>query len=208
MTLTTGSPIGSGLTNESLYLEGAPDIFIQDYLATPLYNPDAQGYYWGISGTVTYPYIPIGCAMDVSLHEDITMNDVRCDTVGVVDTIQKRNFVEFQLTFQSMFPLTILRYLLKMSPPDTGSGYETMGIPQIDNSVHYHIYAPKVYDEVNAQWLMVYLHRAKIVDAFALDMPYGANWKATGLKIRAYADTTKPAKQLFGVIKRFDSTLP
>lgn len=208
MTLTTGTPIGNVLTQESLYIEGAPDLFIQDYRANPLFNPDAQGYYWNMSGTTTYPVSAVGCIMDVSLSEDLTMNDVRCDTIGVVDTIQKRNYLEFNFTIQSLFPLRILRQYLNLSVADTGTGYETVGIPQIDQNQKYMVYAPKVYDETNGYWLMFHFHKAKFVDAWTIDMPYGENWKATGLKLRAFADSTKPAKQLFGVIRRMDATLP
>ena len=69
------------------------------------------------------------------------------------------------------------------------------------------MYAPKVYDDSAAGWLMFYLHRAKFVDAWTLNMVYGGSWTLTGVKLRAYADDTKPANQLFGVIKRFDPDL-
>lgn len=205
MTITTGSPQGNVITQESLYIEGAPQIYIQDYRATPLYNPGSDGYYWNMSGTVLYPSLAIGCVQNVSLTEDITMNDVRCDMVGVVDTIQKRNYVDFNVEILSLFPLSVLGHLLNLSPADVVSGIETVGIPQIDQTQHYMCYAPKVYDEVNAYWLMFHLHKCKFVDAWSIDMTYGEAWKATGLKIRAYADQTKPAKQLFGVIRRMDA---
>lgn len=205
MTLVTGTPLGNVLTQEALYIEGAPQIYIQDYRATPLFNPGVDGYYWNMSGTTLYPSMAIGCVQNVSLTEDITMNDVRCDMVGVVDTIQKRNFVDFNLEIISLFPLSILRHLLNLSPATVASHVETVGIPQIDQTQHYMVYAPKIYDETNAYWLMFHLHKAKFVDAWTIDMTYGEPWKATGLKIRAYADQTKPAAQLFGVIRRMDS---
>ena len=88
-----------------------------------------------------------------------------------------------------------------------GTGYETVGIPQINNSIHYHVYAPKVYNDDAAGWLMFYLHKAKFVDAWTLNMVYGGSWTLTGIKLRAYAKDTMPANQLFGVIKRFDPSL-
>lgn len=205
MTITTGSPQGSGITQEELYLEGAPFIYFQDDRANPLNNPDAQGYYWGLSGTTTYPWYLLGCIQDVSLTEGITMNDVRCDTVGVKDTIQKRDYVEFQLTVLSQLPLSVARHMMNLSPATSGTGYETVGIPQINNSIHYHVYAPKVYDESVPAWLMFYLHRAKFVDAWTMNMVYGGSWTLTGIKLRAYAADAYPASQLFGVIKRFDT---
>jgi hypothetical protein len=209
MTLTTGTPIGGGVSQEELYIEGAPTIFFQDYRATPLNHPDTQGYYWGLSGTTAYPWKELGCITEVKLSEDVTMNDVRCDTVGVKDTIQKRNYVEFTLTIASLFPFSELATIMNLSPASVGTGYETMGIPQIDNTIHYMVYAPKVYSATDNDWLMFHLHKAKFVDAWELPFTYGEAWKLSGIKIRAFADDTKPAAQLFGVIKRFDqSALP
>ena len=206
--LVTGSAIGNVLTQEDLFLEGAPYIYLQDDRANPLYNPDVNSYYWGMSGTSTYPAVLLGCIQDVSLTEGVTMNDVRCDTVGVKDTIQKRDYVEFQLTILSQLPLSVIRYVMNLSPATTGTGFETVGIPQINNSIHYHIYAPKVYNDDAAGWLMFYLHRAKAVDAWTLNTLYGASWTLTGIKLRAYAKDTMPANQLFGVIRRADPSLP
>lgn len=205
--LVTGSAVGNVISQEELYLEGAPFIYFQNSDATPLYNPDAQNFYWGLSGTTANPAYLLGCIQDVSLTEGVTMNDVRCDTVGVKDTIQKRDYVEFQLTILSQLPLKVIRHVMNLSAPSTGVGYETVGIPQINNSVHYHVYAPKVYNDDEAGWLMFHLHRAKFVDAWTLNQVYGGSWTLTGVKIRAYADDTKPANQLFGVIKRFDPDL-
>ena len=202
--IATGSAVGNVISQEELYMEGAPYIYFQDDRANPYNNPDAQSYYWGISGTTTYPAYLLGCIQDVSLTEGVTMNDVRCDTVGVKDTIQKRDYVEFQLTILSQLPLSVIRNVMNLSAPTTGTGFETVGIPQINNSIHYHVYAPKVYDESAAGWLMFYLHRAKFVDAWTLNMVYGGSWTLTGIKLRAYAADSYPANQLFGVIKRFD----
>jgi len=54
VTIATGTPIGTIQTQESTYAYGSPYIYIQDATATPLWNPDAQGFYWGMSGTSTY----------------------------------------------------------------------------------------------------------------------------------------------------------
>lgn len=205
--IVTGSAVGNVDSQEELYLEGSPYIYFQDNRANPLNNPDAQNYYWGLSGTTAYPAYLLGCIQDVSLTQGLTMNDVRCDTVGVKDTIQKRDYVEFNLTILSQLPLTVIRHVMGLSVPATGTGYETVGIGQINNSVHYMVYAPKVYDDAAAGWLMFHLHRAKFVDAWTLNMVYGGSWTLTGVKLRAFADDTKPAGQTFGVIKRFDPDL-
>ena len=209
MALVTGSAIGNVDSQEELYIEGAPYIYFQDYRATPLNNPDAANYYWGMSGTSTYPANLLGCIQSVSLTEGITMNDVRCDTVGVKDTIQKRDYIEFNLEIISQFPLSVLRHILKLSTPTVSAGVESVGIGQIDNTQSYMVYAPKVYSDTDADWLMFHLHKAKFVDAWTINMNYGESWRVTGLKLRAYYDETKPANQAFGVIKRWDaSALP
>lgn len=209
MALLTGTPLGSVLSQEEIYLEGAPYIYFQDYSASPLKNPDANGYYWGLSGTSTYPVRAIGCVQDVSLTENVTMNEIRCDTIGVKGTIQKRNYVEFNLTILTLLPVATLRHLLKLSTPNTGTGYETAGIGAINNNQFYMVYAPTVYDQDTGDLLIFHLHRAQFVDAFTINMRYGDSWNVTGLKLRAYADETKPAAQRFGVIQRLDpSALP
>ncbi len=204
--LVTGTPLGGSLTQENTYIEGAASIFVQDYRANPLFNPDAQGYYWQMSGTSTYPYIEIGCVQDVTLTENLTMNDVRCDTIGVVDTIMKRNYVEMNLTILTLLPLKVLRHFLKIEAPSVGTGYEKSGIGQINQAQYYHVYSPKVYDEANAYWLAFWLNKAKFVDAWTINEKYGDAWTVTGLKLRAFADSTRPANQLFGAIMRFDQS--
>ena len=206
MPLVTGTPIGGGITQENTFVEGAASIFVQDYRANPLFNPDAQGYYWGLSGTATYPYIEIGCVQDVTLTENLTMNDVRCDTIGVVDTIQRRNYIELNFTILTLFPLKALRHFLKIEAPTVGTGYEKSGIGQINQAQYYHVYTPKVYDEANAYWLTFWLNKAKFVDAWTINQKYGDAWSVTGLKLRAFADSTRPAAQLFGSIFRFDGS--
>jgi len=204
--LVTGTPIGGSLTQENTYIEGAASIFVQDYRANPLFNPDAQGYYWQMSGTSTYPYIEIGCVQDVTLTENLTMNDVRCDTIGVVDTIMKRNYVEMNLTILTLLPLKVLRHFLKIEAPSVGTGYEKSGIGQINQAQYYHVYSPKVYDEANAYWLAFWLNKAKFVDAWTIDFKPAESWAISGVKIRAYADDTKPAGQRFGTIIRSDAS--
>ena len=204
MAILTGTPLGSVTSQEEVYLEGSPYIYFQDFTANPLYNPDASGFYWGLSGTSALPVYNVGCVQDVSLTEDITMNDIRCDTIGVKGTIQKRNYVEFNLTILTMFPLTVLRHMLKLSSPTVANDAEKSGIGAINNNQFYMVYAPTVYDQDTGDLLIFHLHKAQFVDAFTIAMNYGEPWKVTGLKLRAYADESKPAAQRFGVIVRQD----
>lgn len=207
--LITGTPLGSIVTQEELYPEGAPYLFLQDANASPLNNPDSDGYYWGMSGTTAYPIKQLGCIQDVSLTEGLTMNDVRCDTVGVKATVQRRDYIEFNLTILSIFPLSVAREYLNLSTPTTGTGKEKVGIGGINNNRFFHVYAPKVYDEDTGDLLIFDLHRAQFVDAWTIDFKQGEPWTVTGLKLRAYADDTKPTTQRFGVIVRSDaSALP
>jgi len=209
MALITGTPKGTIVAQEDMYIEGAPYLYVQDSTANPLSNPDVQGYYWGLSGTVLYPVYQLGCVVDVSLTEGVTMNDVRCDAVGTKDTIQKRDYVEFNMTIQSLFPLSVLAKLMNLSTASVGTGYEKVGIGSINNQRKYHVYAPSVYDQDAADWIVFYLHKAKFVDAWTIDFRQGEAWQMTGLKLRAFADDTKPDTQLFGMIGRFDvSALP
>lgn len=202
--LATGTPYGTVVNQEDLYISDAPYIYFQDYRAAPLYAPDSQGYYWFMSGTATYPVKSLGCVLDVSLTEGVTMNDVRCDTVGVKDTIQRRDYIELNLTISSMFPLSVGADIMNLSPATVTTNVEQVGIGRINNNKHFMVYMPKVYDEESGDYLIIHLHKAKFVDAWTINMNAAEPWTLTGLKIRAYADETKPSNQLFGVINRQD----
>lgn len=209
MALITGSAVGNVLSQEEIYIEGAPYIYIQDTTATPLFNPDADGYYWSMSGTTAYPVKALGCVQDVSLTENLTMNDIRCDTVGVKSTIQKRNYLELNVTVTSLFPLSIGSDIMNLSTAKVSSGLEKVGVGPINNNKYFMVYMPKVYDDDTGDYLAVHLHRAKFVDAWTINMKSGEPWQATGLKIRAYADDSKPSAQMFGTFIRSDkSALP
>ena len=207
MTLVTGTPVGSITSSEDLYLEGAPTIYFQDYNATPLKNPDADGFYWGLSGTTTYPAYELGCVTAVSMTENLTMNDVLCDNVGVKSTIMQRNYIELQFTLQSFFPLDILTHILKFgdvahTPPVMG-----MGMGKIVQNKYWMVYAPKVYNDDVGDYIVVQLHKAQFVNAFTINMNFGSPWQVTGIVLRAMADATKPSTQSFGVFMRADASV-
>jgi len=207
--LITGSPSGNIDTQEELYVEGSPYLYIQQTEADPLFNPDADGFYWGISGTTAYPAFKLGCVLDVSLTEGLTMNQIRCDTDGDRGTIQRRDYVEYNFTIATLFPLTELRHILNLSVPVVGTGIEKVGIGQINNNRYYMAYAPKVYDNDSGDYVMIHLHRCQFVDAWTINMKGADAWSVTGLKLRGYSDSTKPSTQSFGTILRSDlSALP
>lgn len=204
MSLVTGTPMGSLTVQEDTYLEGAPTIYIQDAQASVLKNPDALGFYWGLSGTSTYPVYELGCVAGVSLTENLTMNDVLCDNVGVKDTLRQRNYIEFQFGVQSFFPLAVLRHIFGGGQVSTTAPTSGFGIGKLNNNQYWHVYAPKVYDEDAGDYVVLHLHRAKFVDAWTINMSFGTPWQMTGLKLRGFVDSTKPAAQQFGVFLRND----
>lgn len=205
--LVTGAPIGNILAQDEIYLEGAPYLYFQDATPNPLNNPDADGFYWNLTGSSTYPVYRVGCIQDVSLTEGLTINQVRCDTIGDKATVQRRDYLEFAFSFSSLFPLSALRHLLNLgSAPTQSSVYEKVGIGSINNNQFYHFYAPKVYDDTAGDYVAFHLHRAQFVEAFTINMRSGEPWMVEGIKVRAYADETKPAAQKFAVIIRGDDS--
>ena len=207
--LVTGTPLGTITSQEDLYVEGAPYIYFQDADAPPRYNPDADGFYWNLFATGTYPVYNIGCIQDVSLTEDVTLNSVRCDTVGDKDAIQKRNHLEVNLTILSMFPLSVISQMMNLGTVTLGvdGTSEKIGIGAINNTKKWHVYMPKVYDEDTGDYVLVHLHIAKFVDAWTIDMRAGEPWQLTGIKLWAFADDLKPAAQKFGTIIRSDASV-
>jgi len=205
MTLVTGTPLGTITSQTEIYIEGAPNVYFQDATATPLNNPDSDGYYWGLSGTSTYPVYQLSCYTDVALGEDLTVNAVRCDTVGDKSAIQKRNYIELTLTVSTLFPLTVLSHILNISTPKVGlTDLEKAGIGKVNNNRYYMVYLPKVYDDDTGDYVLFHLHRAQFVDAWSIAMTSGENWNVSGIRLRGYADETKPDGQTFGVIVRAD----
>jgi hypothetical protein len=203
MTLVTGSPLGNIVTQEEPYFEGSPYLYIQDYRAAPLHHPDANGYYWNLSGSSTYPVYSLGCIQGTKLTEDVTLNEIRCDTVGDKAAIQRRNYLEMDFDLISLLPLSVTKVLMKFFDSTTISGSEFVGMSKINNAIYWMLYAPKVYDEVAGHWIMVHLAKCQIVGNFTWDMNINGH-KLTGIKVRAFIDETKPANQMFGVLARMD----
>jgi hypothetical protein len=206
MTLSTGTPLGNVISQDNIYVEGSPYLYIQDASATPLNNPDGDGFYWGLSGTSTYPVFNIGCVQDVSLTEGITMNAIRCDTVGDKGVIQRRDYVELNMTILTIFPLSSLRHLLNTSAVTLSGKVEKMGIGSINNNRYYMAYCPKVYDPDTGDFVLFQLHRAQFVDAWTINMKSGEPWTVSGLKLRGFVDDNKPDAQKFATVLRADTS--
>jgi hypothetical protein len=204
MPLITGTPLGNVINQDEIYIEGAPYIYYQDYNANELSNPDSDGYYHSLSGTVTYPVYGLACYEDVQLGSDLTINVVRCDNLGDKAVIQKLNHLEFQFSLSTLFPLTTLAPIIRGSTPFVTADWEKMGIGPINNNAFYHIFLPKVYDEATGDYVTITLHKAQFVGAWTLAMPSGNRWLLGGISAYATADSTKPSGQSFATIIRLD----
>ena len=206
MALITGTPLGTIQASEDLYLEGAPYIYYQRNSATPLWNPDTDGFYWGLSGTTAFPVYELGCIVGVSLSENLTMNDVLCDNVGVKSTIQQRNYLEFTFTLQQFFPLQTLSPIMKGGPVTNNTVQHTQkfGLGVIDQNKFWMVYCPKVYDNDVGDFIVIHIHKAQFVDAWTLNLPLGTPWQLTNVKLRGFADTRYPSTSQFATIVRSD----
>lgn len=204
MALITGTPEGNIVSQDEIYIEGAPYVYYQDADADYLHNPDGDTYYWGLSGTTAYPVYSLACYEDVALADDVTVNSVRCDKIGDKAVIQKRNHLVFTLALSSLFPLTTTSPIIRGSTPTSATPWEKMGLGPIDNSNYYHVYLPKVYDENAADYVSITIHRAQFVDAWTIAMVSGDKWMLGGIAIWGLVDDTMPAGQEYATIIRYD----
>lgn len=209
MALVTGTPAGTITTQEGMFVDSAPSIYLQNSLANPLKAPDADGFYWGLSGTATYPVLEIGCPYDVSFSENLAINEVLCDTSGLQATIQQRNYMEFNFSVRSIFPTSVLTVLMKGGTDTVNAGAHTskFGFGPINNSIFWHVYTPRVYDDSVGDYVWLYFHKCQFVDAWTLGFAFGTPWQLTGIKLRAVADTAKPSAQIFGMFGRSDASV-
>jgi len=206
MALVTGTPVGTTTSSEDVYIDSAPNIYIQDRTAGPWYNPDSDGFYWQLSGTSSYPVYEIGCPVDVSFSENLTINDVLCDNVGVKSTIQQRNYVQLTFTVKTFFPLSTLRILLKGGAVTETAPTQKFGFGPINNNQFWQVYCPRVYDTDAGDYVWLHMHKAQFVDAFTIAMPFGDQWNVA-VQLRGYADTDKPSAQQFGMFGRADASV-
>jgi len=202
MALVTGTPEGTLIAMDEVYVEGAPYVYYQDYDGPLILDSDS--YYWGLSGTAAYPVFQLACYEDVSLGSDISVNAIRCDNVGDKDVIQKLNHLEFTLTLSSLLPLSALQNIMRAGGYMLSGKVEKMGIGAINNNEYYKVYLPKVYDEDTGDWVSITIHKAKFVDAWTINMPSGDKWTMTGITIWGLADDSKPSAQTFATVIRAD----
>ena len=210
MALLTGTPVGTGITPSEIYVDQPPTFWFQEkytsagVLVPPLYNPDAAGFYWGISGTLANPYYEAGCYETFQFTDVREMNMVRCDTTGDRTAIQKRSSLNATFTLKSFFPFAKLRHMLNLGAVTTTAGAtEKMGIGIIDNARYYRVYFSSVYDQSTGDYLSVTGHRVQFTNAWQMTFPYG---NAANITVQAtlFADTDMPSDQQFATVIRAD----
>jgi len=204
MALVTGTPLGTINAQDDIYLDTAPSLWFQDATADPLNNPDGDGFYWGMTGTTTYPAFALECYEGVSLAAEYESNPIRCDTVGNKAQIQKLNHIDLTFTLKTLLPLDTLTRILRGGTVTTSAGAtEKMGIGQPNNQQYWHVYGALVYDETAGDYINLTLHRCQFVEAWNLTFNYGQP-ATLAVTVRAFADTAKPADQLFMTVVRAD----
>lgn len=207
MSLSTSQKAPTGVINtaQDVFIEGGPDFW---FGGVAKYSPDTDGFYWGITGTQTNPANKIGCYTDFRWRDSLQMTDVRCDNVGVKSTIQKRNYLEAQFTLMSLLPLSQLRHFIHGGAVtvNASEGTEKMGLGDINNQIYYLTWFSRVYDPDTGDFFAVTGPRCQFVDAWEMAMQYGAPW-TLGVRLRYYADESKPIDQRFATVLRLDPNL-
>ena len=201
-------PQGTITTQESVYLEGGPVVYFEDYNGNYRFNPDSDGFYWGLSGTSTYPAYEVGCYENFQIQDNVELNDIRCDSVGVVSTVQKRNYLEITFDIKSFFPFGVLRHMLNGGAVTNNLTDESskFGLGKINNNQFWKVYFQLVYDEDAADFVAVTLHKAKFVNGWNWQWQYGSSHMAN-ITLRAYADTNRDAANKFASIIRVDQSV-
>ena len=210
MTLGTGTatPTGPITVGEDIYVVGGPRFYFQPYMNCPEANePDSDGFYWGLSGTVACPIYEMGCYEDISLIDTVTRNPVTCDSLGTVDETQRRDSMELQATVKAIFPFTQFALFMRGGPVTVNATEESekFGIGEIPDEL-FHIFFSRVYDPVAGDYVSFTGHRARIVEATPLAM-HGDNVWDIAVTFKLFADRTKPAAQQFGTFVRYDPSV-
>ncbi len=206
MTLSTGTatPTGQIITGEGIYIEGGPEVYFQNYAAPERFNPDANGFYWGLSGTSTNPIYQFECYDDFQFMDDVTNNPITCQNLGEVANLQRRNHVGVTFTLKSLLPFDILSRVLRGGSVtvDATDDTEAFGLGEINNPF-FHVFFSRVYDVDTGDFISVTIHKARFVEASPLSTPYADAWNIP-VTMHGFADTTKPRDQRFATVLRLD----
>jgi hypothetical protein len=204
----THNPLGTITSQESVYVDSAPDLWIQDARGSYRYGPDSDGLYWGLSGTATYPVYKIGCFSDMVFGDNVTMNEVLCDASGVQGVVQNRNMFHLNFTLKTLFPLSVLQFLIRTGTVVANASDDAEKMPLGETqrkNTYWHVFFSKVYDSETGAFVSVTLHRCQFVGEWEMGMAFGEPWSMP-IQINAFADPAKPVVQKFGVMVRVDPT--
>lgn len=193
-------PTGTINATEDIFVEGGPDAWLGGVLK---YGPDANGYYWGITGTQSQPVQKIGCYQNWQLNDNLTVNDIRCDTVGVVGNVTRRNYLEITFDLQSFLPLSQLKKLLRWSSSLTVADAEYAGIGEVNQQDYHLLYFSKIYDDTADDWVSFTATRVQFQQSGAIQFRYGEPW-VVGITARCYANDDLPSEQRFATVVRYD----
>jgi hypothetical protein len=211
MALVTGTPLGNLIQQDTIYLDSAPPIFFQDSddgsgvgTVGLLNTPDANGFYWGLSGTVNNPVYQLGCIEGIQLSANIDQTNIRCDTSGDQGMIQKVSALSLTATVKTLLPFTTLRHIIRGGAVTTVSGQtEQFGIGQVNNQKYYYLWLPSVYDPDNGDYFAITGFKCQFTESWAIDFAYGAP-STVGINLMMFADETKPSDQLYASLIRRD----
>ena len=206
---THATPAGNTVASEDLYIEGAPYFYFSDPGVYTHEGEAAPGdeLYWGLTGTAESPVYAVGCYEDFRFGDDVTINAVRCDTIGDAALVQRRNFMYVSFTLKSMFPFSILSRILRGGAVhmEADEHTEGFGFGEIDNTVFYRTYFSRVYDPTAGDFVAVTGHRCQFVDAWEIATPWAEAWRV-GITMRFFADDDMPVAQRFATMTRLDPT--
>lgn len=210
MALITGTPAGNVISSEQLYLDTPPTFYFQENLTAAgaavglLNDPDADGFYWGLSGTTANPVYGGGCYENFQIADGREINMIRCDTEGDRGSTQKRTSLQITFTLKEFFAFTKLRHMLNWGAvTSTAGATEKVGIGQIDNAKYYYLYFPSIYDQTAGDHVTFTAHRAQFTVAWTISFTYGQA-ATVGIQATCFADTNKPSDQQFATVIRAD----
>lgn len=201
-TSTEFEPTGTINVGEDVFVEGGPDLW---FGGVKKHSPDANGFFWGITGTAGTPVFKVGCYENFQLADNLTINDVQCDNVGIKGETVRRNFLEATFDLQVLFPLTQLDLMLRLGSSllDATADTEYASIGEVVQDVFHNVFFSRIYDAATGDWVSVTGHRCSFRWNAPLQTRYGEKWMV-GVAIKFFADENLPAAQRFATMVRWD----
>lgn len=198
-------PTGTITTASDIFIEGAPEVW---YGGDAQYSPDDDGFYHGIVGVEGDPVFKLGCYENFRFQDNIQVNEIRCDNLGLAKVSQTRDYLTITFDLKALLPLTMLRHIVRGGAVtwNDAENSEKMGLGEIDNTTFFPVFFSKVYDEDAGDFVSVTGHRCQFTGNFQLQTPYAGAWMITGIELRMFADDSKPAAQRFATVIRVDAS--